>query len=332
MNSRQEPLVSVITPFYNTAQYLPECIESVLGQTYSNWEYVLVNNCSTDGSAEIAERYAAMHPTQIRVVRNSHFLSQVQNYNYALQQMSPLSNYCKIVQADDLIFPECLEKMVRLAESDPGIGIVTSYFMRGDRVTGGPIPLRTHVIRGIDVGRWYFERGLAVFGSPTTNLFRSSLVRGQAHFYEEGRLHEDVDALFRVLKDWNLGFVHQVLSFERTDNVSISSKIACFASFQLDQFLRVLQYADQFLSPKDARARRIYAERLYLQFLARKWLRCEGKLFFRYHVTGLRTVGYEIPRLKFFFFLLTELMDIIGNPKQTISKLIGKAKHKLRAD
>ena len=53
-----QPLVSIITPFYNTEQYIAECIESVLAQTYAHWEYILVNNQSTDASRTIAEQYA----------------------------------------------------------------------------------------------------------------------------------------------------------------------------------------------------------------------------------------------------------------------------------
>jgi glycosyltransferase involved in cell wall biosynthesis len=57
MSTANEPFVSIITPVYNGEAYLRECIESVLAQTYSNWEYIVVNNCSTDGTLRIAEGY-----------------------------------------------------------------------------------------------------------------------------------------------------------------------------------------------------------------------------------------------------------------------------------
>src|SRR5271167_1922371 len=101
-----EPLVSFVTPFYNTEGYLGECIESVLRQTYGNWEYVLVNNCSTDSSAQIAEQYRNEHPDRIRLEHNPVFLSQVENYNHALHLISSESQYCKFVQADDWLFPD----------------------------------------------------------------------------------------------------------------------------------------------------------------------------------------------------------------------------------
>src|SRR5262245_49195446 len=99
--------VSVVTPFYNTADYIAECIESVLGQTHRRFEYLLVDNHSTDGSADIARRYAA-RDERIRVIRNTEFLAQVPNYNNALLHISADSRYCKVVQADDALFPRCL--------------------------------------------------------------------------------------------------------------------------------------------------------------------------------------------------------------------------------
>src|SRR5207253_3419947 len=56
------PLVSVVTPFYNTAKYLAQCIEGVLTQSYPEFEYILLDNCSTDGSREIAQIYARQDP------------------------------------------------------------------------------------------------------------------------------------------------------------------------------------------------------------------------------------------------------------------------------
>src|SRR6267378_1764711 len=121
-----EPFVSVVTPFYNTAAYLPQCIESVLGQSYRNFEYVLVDNCSSDDSLAIATKYAAAD-SRIRIVNNSEFLGQVANYNHALRQISPESRYCKMVQADDWIYPQCLAEMVQVGEAHPTVGIVGAY-------------------------------------------------------------------------------------------------------------------------------------------------------------------------------------------------------------
>ena len=58
MNPNNKPFVSIVTPVYNTEKYLAECIDSVLAQTYQNWEYIIVDNCSTDKSPLIAESYA----------------------------------------------------------------------------------------------------------------------------------------------------------------------------------------------------------------------------------------------------------------------------------
>ena len=74
MNVQAAPLVSVVTPVYNGAAYLSECIESVLAQTYTNWEYIIVNNCSTDRTRDIASHYA-QQDTRIRLHNNDDFLS-----------------------------------------------------------------------------------------------------------------------------------------------------------------------------------------------------------------------------------------------------------------
>src|SRR5215472_8291783 len=160
------PLVSVVTPFYNTASYLAQCIESVLTQSYSAFEYILMDNCSTDGSGEIAETYAR-GDTRIRLIRCSEFVSQLRNYNRALIEISDASQYCKIVQADDYVFPQCLELMVQAFEQSKTIGLVSSYWLHGDVIAGSGYPYSTPMLPGRECGAWTLRTGIYTFASPT---------------------------------------------------------------------------------------------------------------------------------------------------------------------
>src|SRR3989442_1303003 len=100
MTSRRAALVSVVTPVYNGENYLRECIESVLAQTYTHWDFTIVNNCSTDRTLDIAQEYAVKDP-RIRIHNNETLVRQIANYNIAFRQISPESKYCKVVAADD---------------------------------------------------------------------------------------------------------------------------------------------------------------------------------------------------------------------------------------
>ena len=199
------PRVSFVTPFFNTEKYLAECIESVLRQTYQNWDYVLVNNRSTDGSVQIAEKYANQFPERIRVEHNSEFLSQVQNYNHALRFVSPESHYCKVVQADDWLFADCVKSMVAVAEAHPTVGIVSAYELEGDEVRLDGLPYPSPAVSGREICRLYFLEGKYLFGTPTSLLLRSELVRSRDPFYDEtSRAVRGWPCLLRSVED--LGF------------------------------------------------------------------------------------------------------------------------------
>jgi len=226
MNSQVQPLVSVVTPVYNGAKYLAECMESVLAQSYYNWEYVIVDNCSTDKSPEVA-RFYAENDRRIRVHRNQKLASMAENHNIALRLISPESEYCKIVHADDWIFPECIAEMVKVAEGNPSVGLVGAYGLRGVRVVGDHLPYPSTVVPGHEICRRNFlGKGFYVFGSPTSVLFRSDLVRKRKSFFNGHPFHAqfmDIEACYEVLQSSDFGFVHQVLTFSRTHDESASS-------------------------------------------------------------------------------------------------------------
>src|SRR5262249_10035470 len=139
------PLVSVLTPVHNGEAFLAECVESVLRQTHSEWEYVIVDNSSDDDTEAIARRYSEAD-RRIRYERYDELVGPIDNHNRAFQAMSAQSTYCKVVQADDWISPDCLERMVGVAETNPSVGIVGAYRLRGEAVDLVGVPYWRSVV------------------------------------------------------------------------------------------------------------------------------------------------------------------------------------------
>lgn len=322
-----QPFVSVVTPFYNTAQYLAECIESVLRQNYDNWEYILLDNCSTDGSTKIAKQYAAQD-SRIRLVRNNILLPQVQNYNAALSLISPQSSYCKMVQADDWIYPECIARMVTLAESDPSIGIVSSYSLWGDRVFCDGLPYTTTVIPGAKLCRLQLMTSRFFFGSPTTVLYRSEIIRDASPFFNPSAVHDDTNACYRTLRMWKFGFVHQVLSFSRAQESSIMSRARDFGPALLDELLQLYEFGPLYLGLNELAGRLKACKDSYYRFLGRRFLAGSSKPFWQYQVSGLRSGGHQIEYGQLFKHICLELLRLLANPGSTAALLFDRIRAK----
>jgi glycosyltransferase involved in cell wall biosynthesis len=318
-----DPLVSVVTPFHNTDAYLAECIESVLAQSYRCFEYILVDNCSTDRSGEIAELYA-QRDSRIRFIRRSSLLSQVQNYNAALAEISGSSHYCKIVQADDTIAPDCLRWMVQAFEQSESVGLVSSYYLKGNTVRGSGFPVGSSLIchlPGKEMARIYLRTNLFVFGSPTAVMYRSSILRGQYPFYDESRLHEDTEKCMQILEQWDFAFVRQILSFIRVENESISSRSRNFLPESLDGYINVQRYASKFLDAEEAHALKRESKRQYYRALAYGLMRGH-RGFWRYHKEGLKTLGQtlDIPYLALQAGM--EALSMAVNPGTTLARAL----------
>jgi glycosyltransferase involved in cell wall biosynthesis len=316
------PLVSVITPFYNTAQYLAECIESVLAQTYPDFEYILMDNCSTDGSGEIAEAYARCDP-RIRLIRCSEFLPQIPNYNRALAQISQASLYCKVVEADNYIFPECLALMVRAFEASDLIGLVCSYCIRGNIIDASGYPYPTPHFPGRECVRWYLTSGIYVFGTPTAVMYRSCVVRQRKMFYNETLTYfADFDKCIEILLDWDFGFVHQVLSFTRGDNDSISSSHESVLLYAAASSSVVQRYAAAVLDAKAANSSRKQSRREYYSLLARQAMTPSRPGFWKYHMGVLRGIEEKIDLPYLSVCIIREGLWRAVNPGITIAKAL----------
>jgi glycosyltransferase involved in cell wall biosynthesis len=276
MDSVAPPLVSVITPVYNGEAYLEDCIESVLSQTWQRWEYVIVDNASTDRTGEIAELYASKDD-RIRVVHNDRLLPIIPNWNLTMRQISSDSVYTKVVHGDDLLFRNCIEKMVDLAEDHPEAGIVGAYRLDGNVPRPSPgLPHTERVFRGVDVARETLRQSYSVFGSPSSLLIRSALVRERPDFYDARYLHADKAVCMELLKRCDFGFVPQILTYTRIHGDSQSTVTADrLGTRLLENLLMLREFGPSLLTVEELRERISRQERRHYRFLARRLLRPE---------------------------------------------------------
>jgi len=302
MKSASTPLVSVVTPVYNGAAYLGQCIESVLSQTYSNWEYTIVDNCSRDGSLEIAQSYASRDP-RISVLSNPDHLSAVDNWNYSARQMSPQSSYCKILHADDWLFPECLGMMVEVAEANPSVAMVSSYVLVEKVVRDGERELVQKRVRnteisypnqcepGHKIAQGFLLHSLPLSFAPSAQLIRSDFIRRKQNLYDGstgvyGAL--DCQVALELLEDGDFGFVHQILVCAREHAESLTSAINRHSLLYPETMRLLKRFGQVYLTRDEYQAAWKNDLTSYFRFLGRSLCRLRGRRFWQFHRAQFR--------------------------------------------
>lgn len=270
------PVVSVITPVYNGESYLEECIQSVLSQTYPHWEYVIADNMSTDGTLAIAERFAAID-RRIRIETATEFVDTYSNHNRALGLIDQRCRYVKFVHADDWLYPDCLERMVAVAECHPSVGIVSAFRLVANHVEHeSPMLYPETVVAGREVVRKELLQQAYATGSPSSVLLRADMVRQLEPFFDPQVWHGDTDAAYRALLHSDFGFVHDVLTATRLHLGSLSTFSDRVDSVRTRDGRLLLRYGGDVLTPVEYRGRLRHWLLAYAQFLARQTVLLRG--------------------------------------------------------
>lgn len=318
--SSNEPFVTVVTIVYNGDKYLAECIESVLGQTYRYYEYVIVNNCSTDRTLEIAREYAAKDD-RIRVICNERHVGVMENYNIGFRSLSLGSKYCKMVDADDWITPDCLRKMVKLMEAHPTIAIVGAYQLEGDEVRWKGFSPSVEKVSGKEACRISLVHDISIFGPPTSNLYRSDLVRRHDPFFFVLEPHGDICANYEYLQQHDFGFVHEPLSFRRVHHDRETSRVSELCMDAIAEVDLALRYGPMYLDKGEQHAVLDRALRGYYRRLGGAVLKMKGKHFWKYHRSRMSEIGHHISWPKVVWDAVKEAIREMKNPKVGYQKL-----------
>jgi len=187
----KKPLVSIMMPAYNASKYIGRAIESVLAQTYENWELIIVDDCSTDNTYEIAASYI---DPRIRILRHEQNMGVGPSRNDALSAST--GQWIAVLDADDEWLPERLERLIKETDGSEDLFVSDLVTMCFDR-DGSLIPWRVIDYPGLIteghtsiLGVEDFLMAGAILLKP---LFPMSVVRNFQLCFEDFHVGEDLD-------------------------------------------------------------------------------------------------------------------------------------------
>jgi len=245
------PIVSVCLPVYNGAKYLAASIESVLAQTFDDFELLISDDCSTDQSSAVIQTYAKKDK-RIKAWTNEKNLGHYPNYNACIEKVS--GKYIKLFAQDDLLHPELLERFVLVLNQNPKVSLVNCarYWLDAtgneiaaesdaDKKLTKPFDKDT-ITPGIDALSLTLSEAVNWLGEPSSQMFRAELVDGgfDTSFKQIG----DLEFNYRLLQHGDYYFIADKLCYFRKHSDSWTTANSCDLSTYLDWLLLAAKYRE----------------------------------------------------------------------------------------
>lgn len=287
------PSTTIVLPCYNGADFLAQSIDSVVAQTFADWELILVNDCSTDNSLEIMQRYASAD-SRIRIINNEHNLKLPGALNRGFREAK--GKYLTWTSHDNRMAPTMLEEFVNYLDNNPDKGLVTACYAAFSLKTGEtlyevhhPDPqLHLPLFNCVCYAFMYRREVLETVGDYDTTLF----------------LVEDYDYWVRIWQKYPVGKIYKVLYYTGVgdDTLTLSCKKE-IAEKLLEMRLRYFADFDKALQGHPDLQRRLY-----------------NSVVDNMH--GLQRLRFSAARgLKYFSFYW-----LYYRPKKTLKKLIKRTR------
>ncbi len=236
-----QPKVSVCIPVYNCQEFIAQAIDSVLQQTFSDFELLIVDNASTDETLSVIARYT---DPRIRLLRNKSNIGVEGNWNKAVTEAR--GEYVKLLPADDFLYPECLERQIKVLEApdnksvslvtcarqivDPrGKEVVIRKFLGGERKFKSQSAINRLV-----------RAGTNLLGEPAAILFKRQFLERTGKFNGAIGYVIDIDLWARILLYGDLYTLPQTLCAFRLSSGSASLELATIQSKHYAMFINQL--------------------------------------------------------------------------------------------
>jgi hypothetical protein len=213
--------------------------------------------------------------------------------------------------------------MVRVAEEHPSVVIVGAYGIKGRNVEWVGLPYPSTVVAGRVPCRLRLMSGVDVFGAATAVLYRAELVRSRDPFFDEANFHADSRVCLEALANRDYGFVHQILTFRRSDDDgSMGAVSEEFKTINFAILGDLVACGPLYLS--EAELRRRVREHLheYYRFLGSQVFRHRSRQFWRLHEEKLLAAGYPLRMGSLIAGTIGYISSVVLNPKMSVEKVI----------
>ncbi|RJP28619.1 MAG: glycosyltransferase [Actinobacteria bacterium] len=209
------PMISVVMPAYNTERYAGEAIRSILGQTFRDFEFIIINDGSTDGTGEIIDAYAASDP-RIVCMENEVNLGLPCTLNRGIE--CARGKYICRMDADDYSYPDRFAKQVAFMESHPDV-VISGGTMEVCNRDMKTICRRIYNLGDVEIRRKIFR--YSPFCHPTT-IYRTQEAQAIGGYRDEVFPAEDIDFYYRIGRLGSFGNLPDVLHKMRVNPSGIS--------------------------------------------------------------------------------------------------------------
>ncbi len=216
INTKENKDISVLMTVYNGGQYLRRAVDSVLAQSFSNFEFLIVNDASTDGSLQILKAY---QDRRIRIIHNSLNKGQTASLNIGLRQTR--AEFIARMDADDIAFPGWLEKVYGFARKNKEYSVVSCQALIIDednkikQYTGLPLSYQEVILKNI----------IASAINHVGSLMRREAIAGVGGYDDKYRIAADYDLWTRLLIGGHkLVNINEILTAIRIHSVSTSMR------------------------------------------------------------------------------------------------------------
>lgn len=204
--------LSVVIPAYNASRVLPEAIDSILGQSFGDFEVIVIDDCSTDGTWDVIQDYAR-RDSRVLPHRNEKNLGIAGNRNKGVSLCR--GKYLAWQDADDVSLPDRLRTQFEFLESHPEVGIVGGYIelFRGDKVLG----VRKYPADDESLRRCIFR--YSPIAQPAA-MVRVEALRKAGEYNLRYPPAEDIDMTFRIGEHFKLANLEQIVVRYRESDTS----------------------------------------------------------------------------------------------------------------